>query len=152
MKWGLPFTRLQELTKEIPYVKHRLEIVSTTPYTLIDDAYNANPTGAHNALQVLKAMKERTIIVTPGMIELGDREDIANEEFGKEMAHCVDEVILVGIKVTNRIQKGLMEEGFDENHLHICKDFAQAMKVLKEIVQEHDVVLLENDLPDAFSH
>ena len=45
-----------------------------------------------------------------------------------------------------------MEEGFDENHLHICKDFAQAMKVLKEIVQEHDVVLLENDLPDAFSH
>lgn len=149
---GLPFTRLQELTKEIPYVKHRLEIVSTTPYTLIDDAYNANPTGAHNALQVLKAMKERAIIVTPGMIELGDREDIANEKFGKEMAHCVDEVILVGIKVTNRIQKGLMEEGFDENHLHICKDFAQAMKVLKEIVQEHDVVLLENDLPDAFSH
>ena len=48
------------------------------------------------------------------------------------MAHCVDEVILVGIKVTNRIQKGLMEEGFDENHLHICKDFAQAMKVLKK--------------------
>lgn len=149
---GISFSHLQALCKEITYVKHRLQIVSTTPYTLIDDAYNANPTGAHHALQVLKAMKERTIIVTPGMIELGDKEDQVNKAFGKEMADCVDEVILVGIKVTSMIQKGLMEEGFDENHLHICKDFTQAMKVLKEIVQEHDVVLLENDLPDAFSH
>lgn len=149
---GIPFTKLQQLTKEIPYVKHRLQIVSNTPYTIIDDAYNANPTGAHNALMVLQAMKERTIIVTPGMIELGEKEDIANYTFGKEMAECVDEVILVGVKVTSMIQKGLMEEGFDENHLHICKDFASAMHVLKEIVQEHDVVLLENDLPDAFSH
>lgn len=149
---GVPFSKLQEKAPLIPYVQHRLQIVSTMPYTLIDDAYNSNPAGAHYALQVLKQMKEKTIIVTPGMIELGQEEDQANQAFGKEMASCVDEVILVGIKQTQKIKEGLLEGGYDESRIHVCKDFSSAMHTLKDIVQEGDVVLLENDLPDAFSH
>lgn len=149
---GLSFSSLQQKTPQIPYIKHRLQIVSTEPYTLIDDAYNSNPAGAHGALQVLKQMKEKTIIVTPGMIELGKEEDEANKAFGKEMAECVDEVILVGIKQTQKIRQGLLENGYEDSLIHVCKDFAGAMHTLKEIVEAGDVVLLENDLPDAFSY
>lgn len=149
---GIDFASLQPLVAKIPYVEHRLQIVSTSPYTLIDDAYNANPVGARNALEVLAQMKERTIIVTPGMIDLGEREDLENRLFGKHMAHCVDEVILVGERATTHIRKGLLEEGFSSAHLHVCENFTTAMSKLSQIVMEGDVVLLENDLPDAFAH
>ena len=149
---GMSFSTLQQRVQLVPYVKHRLQIVSTTPYTMIDDAYNANPLGAHCALEVLKAMKEHTIIMTPGMIELGNMEDQANLVFGKEMASSVDEVILVGSKQTQKIKAGLLSAGFDPSHLHVCKDFSTALTKLNQIVRKGDVVLLENDLPDAFSH
>ncbi|WP_416326428.1 UDP-N-acetylmuramoyl-tripeptide--D-alanyl-D-alanine ligase [[Eubacterium] hominis] len=149
---GVSFEVLKQRILLVPFIKHRLQIVSTQPYTLIDDAYNANPQGAHYACQVLKQMKERTIIVTPGMIELGAIEDQANKDFGKEMAECVDDVILVGIKQTKKIKEGLLEQGFEESHLFVCKDFTTALDTLKHIVKNGDVVLLENDLPDAFSH
>lgn len=40
---------------------------------MIDDAYNSNPTGAKNALDVLQMMPGIKIVVTPGMIELGKK-------------------------------------------------------------------------------
>lgn len=149
---GVSFEQLQSLVPQLPYVPHRLQIVSTTPYTLIDDAYNANPVGARNALEVMAQMKERVIIITPGMIDLGEREQIENRLFGKHMAHCVDDVILVGETRSKPIKQGLLEEGFSKEHLYVCDHFDQAYTLMQEIVKEGDVVLLENDLPDAFAH
>jgi len=43
---------------------------------VIDDAYNSNPAGAAAALEVLGGhLARRRILVTPGMVELGDEED-----------------------------------------------------------------------------
>ena len=48
--------------------------------TVLDDAYNSNPAGAEAALEVLSAMPaQKRIVVTPGMIELGDFQAEANE-------------------------------------------------------------------------
>lgn len=52
----------------------------------IHDDYNSNPVGAKAALDVLKLMPGKRVIVTPGMIELGDREYELNLEFGKQIA------------------------------------------------------------------
>ena len=51
---------------------------------MIDDAYNSNPVGAKNALDVLNMMPGEKIVVTPGMIELGEKEDDYNKNFGEE--------------------------------------------------------------------
>lgn len=146
---GVSFFQLQKLVEEVPFVKHRLQIVSTTPYTLIDDAYNANPIGANNALEVLRAMPNRSVIITPGMVDLGSRQYQENYAFGRHMAKCVDEVILAA--KCKPILEGLKKEGFEETRIHCCEDLPSAMKKLAQIVKEGDVVLLENDLPDAFT-
>ena len=52
----------------------------------IDDAYNSNPVGAKSALEVLSMMPGLKVVVTPGMIELGDKEEELNKEFGKQIA------------------------------------------------------------------
>ena len=62
---------------------------------LIRDDYNSNPVGAKAALDMLKLMPGKRVIVTPGMIELGSREYELNLELGRQIAKVCDEVILV---------------------------------------------------------
>jgi hypothetical protein len=53
---------------------------------IIDDSYNASVDGVDAAMEVLDTFKGRKIIVTPGMVELGKMENIANFEMGKTLA------------------------------------------------------------------
>ena len=133
-------------------VEHRLQLVSRKDgITVIDDAFNSNPSGASQALEVLSAFDGRKIIVTPGMVELGADEDRYNYEFGRQMASCVDEAYLIGRKHTEPIQKALLENGFDSEHIHICDSLNEASHMLAASGQKGDVILYENDLPDHYN-
>lgn len=136
----------------LPYIEHRLQKREYAQYTILDDAYNANPKGVQYALEVLKQMRGQRIIVTPGMIDLGMLQDQENYEFGKSIKGCADIVILVGEIQTKAIYKGLSDSGFMMKHVHIAQSFSQAMQIVEQVAQEHSIVLLENDLPDAFHH
>lgn len=62
---------MQQAVKKVKPVEHRLELKRLGDFYQIDDAYNSNPIGAKNALDVLDLMKGTKVVVTPGMIELG---------------------------------------------------------------------------------
>ncbi len=119
---------------------------------IIDDAFNSNPIGSKNALKVLKAMEgERKFIITPGMIELGDQQDELNKQFGQYIASDCDYVVLVGKNQTRPIQEGLKEAHFDFSKVHIADTFLSGYEHLESIMNANDVLLIENDLPDAFN-
>ena len=103
------------------------------------------------ALDVLKMMPGKHIVVTPGMIELGDEEYQKNKEFGTQIAISqADEVILVGLMQTKAIMDGLLEADFNEENIHIINDVKEAFKMVKDYPKD-TYVLLENDLPDIFN-
>lgn len=135
-------------------VEHRLELKHRNGLTVIDDAFNSNPVGAKNALDVLSSFESgKKIIITPGMIELGEREDEMNEEFGRQIARSeVDVAILVGDAQTAAIQRGIEEENSSgDTDVHVVKSLFAANDLLNELAVEGDVVLYENDLPDNYS-
>lgn len=133
-------------------VEHRLNIVDGgTGIIVIDDAFNSNPVGARAALDVLGQFeKGKKIIVTPGMVELGDMEEEENYKLGKEIAKVCDVAILVGKKRTAPIQKGLMDAGFSEDKMIVTKNLDEATASLGRVAVVGDVVLFENDLPDSY--
>ena len=134
-------------------VEHRLELKLRNGLTVIDDAFNSNPIGAKNALDVLGSFTSgKKIVITPGMIELGDREDEMNEEFGRQIGRSkVDVAILVGKEQTAAIQRGInSEKAAGETDVHVVKSLFDANDLLKEVAAEGDVVLYENDLPDNY--
>lgn len=150
---GIPMERLGMLIADLQPVEHRLSHrrVNDT-YTLLDDAFNSNPIGSKMALEVLETFKgNQKIIITPGMIELGDRFYDLNKEFGLEIADVCDYVILVGKKQTRPIQDGLKERGYPDNKCYVAKSIHDAFDHLSQIVKRDDVVLIENDLPDTFN-
>ncbi|WP_240407243.1 glutamate ligase domain-containing protein [Gracilibacillus halophilus] len=119
--------------------------------TVIDDSFNSNPTGARQALEVLSTMDGYKVLVTPGMIELGDKEYEYNKILGEQAADVCDYVILVGKKQTEPLQDGLKEKNFSEDQYFIAKDLNQAIEQLQSLGRHDAIVLLENDLPDTYN-
>lgn len=118
---------------------------------VIDDAYNSNPTGAQAALEVLAMHPgHRRILVTPGMVELGEQQDAENERFGASAADACDLVILVGEEQTKPIRRGLETAGFPHGSVQTVADSLGAQQLLAETSRAGDVILFENDLPDLY--
>ena len=103
------------------------------------------------ALDVLNLMDGKKIVVTPGMIELGDKQYEYNMEFGRHIARVCDEVILIGEEQTKPILDGLNKEKYNKDKIHILNDVKQAFPLMRKLANGNTYVLLENDLPDIFN-
>lgn len=137
--------------RETQPVEHRLELKAQGDYYILDDAFNANPVGANNALEVLKSFEGgKRFIMTPGMVELGSEDEQIHFDFGRHMADCADAVILVGARKTEKIKEGLLSAGFPEDAIFVVKDVFAGFAKVREIIGRGDVLLIENDLPDNY--
>jgi len=149
---GIELSKLKNAVRRIKAVPHRLELTRHGDVTILDDAFNSNPVGAKAALDTLKMFDNAyKILVTPGMVELGEDQDIYNEEFGRQAAEVCDHIILVGLKQAPPIQKGIIEAGFDEDKLQIAATFDEAASMMYAVNTPGErVILIENDLPDNY--
>ena len=149
---GLNREQIKRGIQQLKPVEHRLQLLKTAGgVTVIDDAFNTNPTSSKEALAVLSSFPGRRVIVTPGMVELGPEEEKFNEEFGRAMAECVDVAVLVGKKHTAPIRAGLEATGFPTEHIHTAAGLDEAIRIVNGILRPGDVVMYENDLPDHYS-
>lgn len=148
----LAWEPLQKAVAKVKYVEHRLEVKKINGYTFIDNAFNSNPVGANMSLEVLKMMPGKRIIVTPGMIDLGEIQEEVNRNFGAAMKEKADIAILVGVNQTAPIVEGLNQSGFVKENIHVVKTVKEAFSLVYQLASKEDTILLENDLPDAFNN
>ncbi len=149
----VPYSAIAVGVKRLEPVAHRLDVKRTAGgVTILDDAFNSNPAGARMALDVLGKMAGGSkVVVTPGMIELGDKQEMYNFEFGKQMAAVANYVVLVGPKQTAPIYNGLEEAGYNMDQVFVARNLTEATSHLNARLKTGDVVLYENDLPDTFN-
>ena len=145
---GISMDKLIIAVKKVKPVEHRLELKKMGNINIIDDAYNANPDGTKMALDVLYKMDGKKIVISSGMIELGEKEYELNKELGSYMKKC-DEVILLGKDLTKPIYDGLMSVKYDKEKIHILKDINEAINLIKN--EKDAYVLIQSDLPDIFN-
>ncbi len=135
-------------------VEHRLELQQRGDITVINDAFNSNPVGAKNAVEILASFERgRRIIITPGMVELGDLEEQENFKFGEHIGNAnLELVILVGKERTKPIYDGILSvKNGRETDVKVTDSLFEANEILKEFARPGDVVLYENDLPDSYN-
>jgi UDP-N-acetylmuramoyl-tripeptide--D-alanyl-D-alanine ligase len=146
--------RIAEALSRVQAPAHRLQPIYNrrAGVVVIDDAYNSNPDGAASALEVLRDHPaSRRLLVTPGMVELGELEPELNRRFGVHAGGVCDLAILVGPARTLPIGEGLAAAGMDPASIHVVGDIAEATALLGRITRAGDVVLFENDLPDTYA-
>ena len=151
-KLGLTEEEIKMGAKYIKPVEHRLELKQNPNGSIIiDDAYNSNNRGAKMALEVLKNFKGRKrILITPGIVDLGNKAEEINKELGENAADSSDFIILVGEKQAKPIYEGIKSKNYPENQVFIAKNLDEALVKMNEIIDSNSVVLLENDLPDNY--
>ncbi len=149
---GIPMEKLRYPVKQLESVPHRLQLIRQGDRILLDDAYNSNKTGFKAALDTLAMFKELRILVTPGMVELGDKQYDENKEVGVYAADKCDYAVLVGKEQTRPIQDGLKEAGFAGGHMIVVNTIQEAFQMVNAIPDERQkIVLIENDLPDNYA-
>lgn len=148
---GIPLKQLKVPVRRIQPVAHRMQLLERGNYTIIDDAFNSNPVGSQAAVETLKQFEGVRILITPGMVELGEKEEEYNYKFGTYAADCCDYILLVGEKHTAPIHKGVLESGFSQERCRVFEKLEDALSFAYSIKAEgHKFILLENDLPDNY--
>jgi UDP-N-acetylmuramoyl-tripeptide--D-alanyl-D-alanine ligase len=152
-KMNIRMHTMQVAARKLEQVEHRLELKKRNGYLVIDDAFNSNPVGARNAVNVLASFASgRKIIITPGMIELGEIQERENRSFGEHIGRAgLDLIILVGEQQTAPIQEGIQMADGDMDRVKVVSSLFEANDILHEFAQEGDIVLYENDLPDTYN-
>ncbi len=151
-EFGLTVDQMKKAVLGVKSVEHRLELRPTGNITYIDDSYNSNPVGSKMALEVLKDMPGLRIVMTPGMVELGDKSYELNKKFGTYMKDAADVVILVGEKITKPIKDGLKEVKFNDKNIYVVKSTKEAFNLVKSLSNgKESYCLIENDLPDIYN-
>ncbi len=148
---GIPLSDLVPAVRQLESVPHRLQLIRRPDMSIIDDAYNANPAGAKNALETLALCRGTSIVITPGLVELGDREPEYNSQLGEQCARSARYLITVGEQErTEYIRKGAREGGMHRDNILACATVQEAMEAARALPGQDKMVLLLNDLTDNY--
>ena len=149
--YGIPLADLKIPVRRLQPAEHRLQLLDRGTVTVIDDTFNSNPIGSKAAVEMLALFDGTKILITPGMVELGEKEEEYNYKFGTYAADCCDYIFLVGVKRTKPIYDGVLSKGFDESRLKAVDTLQDAMNLANALKSEKKkYILLENDLPDNY--
>ena len=154
---GVPEELVATRLGSVPSVPSRLTSARAASGVLvIDDTFNSNPAGARAALAMLArgAPAGRRVVVTPGMVELGNAQVTENRAFAERAAEVASDLIVVGR--TNRRALLLGACGPAQRAapgapaVRYVETRDEAVAWVREHLGEGDVVLYENDLPDHY--
>ena len=151
--FGIRRKKMVIAAQTIEPVKHRLELKEIGNLFVIDDAFNSNPIGANNAVEMLAQFQDRKrIIITPGMVELGEIERQENYKFGQKIGKAhLDLILLVGKKRSIPILEGIKNSQRHIDNVEVVDTLFKANDLMKNYASSGDIILYENDLPDLYN-
>jgi UDP-N-acetylmuramoyl-tripeptide--D-alanyl-D-alanine ligase len=139
---------------DIDVIAHGLAAVPTVPMrmqvsrlgngvTVINDAYNANPSSVEAALRMLQNVPGRVVVVLGDMRELGGESRRAHHEVGERAASLdVHQLVLLG-EHAEAVAAGARGAGMKEAAVRVCSSHAEAARAVTSIWRSGDTVLVK---------
>ncbi len=123
----------------------RMQMIKHQNVTIVNDAYNANPTSMASALQTLKTFscRGKKIAVLGDMFELGMISRSVHYEVGKLAAEVpVDRLFLLG-EYASDVSQGALDAGMSAALIIIGDSHKHLSSELANHIQEGDIVLIK---------
>jgi UDP-N-acetylmuramoyl-tripeptide--D-alanyl-D-alanine ligase len=146
-KLGVAPEKIARAISALKPAPHRLQLLSGNGVTIIDDSFNASVASSRAALDALSMFSGRKIVMTPGLVELGENEREENFELGRAIAAVADVVILIGKTRSQPLAEGLEKEGFPSDSVFVFNSLADAKENFRRLLHIGDTLLILNDLP-----
>lgn len=148
LKLNVDINNIKKVVGSLSPPEHRLQLKSLANGAyIIDDSFNSNPLGAKEAIQVLNGFDKKKFVITCGMVELGDEQYKENYNYGVELVG-IDEVVIVNNQNYDAIADGIISCGGVKPILF--NSFGEAYKYIYSKLDNHSVLLIENDLSDCY--
>lgn len=128
-------------------VPHRLNILQEDGWIILDDSFNSNEKGFINALGVLRNQIGPRILITPGIVGMGEIQYNVNFRLSNVIKDSCDYVYLVDNVSAQAIKEGL--ESINYKNYIVVKSFEEAYKHAKQSAS-YGTILIENDLTDNY--
>ena len=135
-----------------------MQIVNYGSSTVIDDSYNASPESFIAALKFLADYKVsglpadkagKKIVISRGMIELGQASQKAHEKIGKLIAETADEFIIISPDSVLALKTGA---GGSALKITTIFEPAKLFEYIKESRNQSNIILLEGRIPDIIKN
>lgn len=153
LKLWLTQEQIQSGIKKITYVPHRMEVLKNPKgLTIIDDSYNGNIEWVNSIVQVLEKtpFSWRKVIIAGWVVELWIKLSEVNQKIGELFSKVAQLVLIAKGPVWESIAKWLILAGFEEKNIKIYETGLDIHKDLPNVLQNTDVVVFQNDLPDNY--
>ena len=141
----------QEIIKACDKLKLPPRVLQAYAYgksLILDDSYNANPEGFSAALNVLAGYRGRKkIVITRGMLELGQSSRSWHEIIGKKIGQTADELIIISEDSASDLKKNA-----GDIKIIIEINPEKLLEIIKNFKSDNCVILLENRLPEKINH
>lgn len=142
---GCSWKEIAEGLARTTFSAMRMEIKEAGGVTIINDAYNANPSSTKAALQALRetAGKRRAVAVLGNMLELGPGAGEGHFQVGRAAVfRGVQQIITVG-DLGEYIAAGAEEAGMPGDSITRCSNNQEALESLTRVLHPGDVVLVK---------
>ncbi|MBI3332090.1 UDP-N-acetylmuramoyl-tripeptide--D-alanyl-D-alanine ligase [Candidatus Peregrinibacteria bacterium] len=107
MHLTLPLPKIAERLRSFAPPKQTFEIRSVGPVTILDDTHNASPMSFRAAIEWARTRpSERKILLTSGLIELGEDQEKIHAELGGLAASVFDAVLFTHAKRAKEFERG----------------------------------------------
>ncbi|HSW37504.1 MAG TPA: Mur ligase family protein [Candidatus Saccharimonadales bacterium] len=152
LELGLSAEQIRRGIAKTVSFEHRMQPYQLGGAWVIDDTYNGNIEGIRAGTELIKELPaKRKIYVTPGLVDQGEEIAKVHVEMGKLIAEAQpDLVVLMRNSVTQYIQTGLKESGF-QGELRLETDPLNFYANLEHFVAAGDLVLMQNDWTDNYA-
>lgn len=151
-KLGISTEHVLAYTGTLKPVPHRMEPTLTENNVLIlDNGYNTNPDSSKASLAVLEQVKAaKKVVVTPGFVEMGEKQYAYNIDFGKRIAGVADTVAVTGKTNRKAILEGLSAVKFPKKNIVLADNERHATKLLRKKLVPNSVILFEGGTPEVY--
>ncbi|OIO19540.1 MAG: hypothetical protein AUJ23_01755 [Candidatus Magasanikbacteria bacterium CG1_02_32_51] len=149
---GFSLEEIREAVKKVENPKHALQIYNYGKSIIIDDTYNSNPDGFRVAINMLAnySHEYQKIVITRGIIELGELSNEIHEQIGGEIAFMADELVIITPDFVEPLKKGAGTKY--QTKVMIKTNSLELLTYLKEHKKTKSVILLENRIPEIIRY
>ena len=121
----------------------RMDISKTKNYTIINDAYNANPNSMKATLDVLATTKGRKVAILGDMFELGSFSKEEHFNIGKYATEKnIDELIFIGNESYYMLE-GAKSNKNSLSNINYFKTQEDFMKNIDNLLKPQDIILIK---------